>query len=447
MEYISKCEDWVLEQYPENEENCEYKLSDYAIVNQYLGGYILFHSITWGFFFLSYDEYTNILTNKFFIDKRIVLSTNINEDEIAENVYDKRSNTLKDEYYKTLNTYVILTTNECNANCPYCYETLKIGNMSKSTAENVIKMIKEKHNDKVKITWFGGEPLKNIPIIDYITQRLREEEIEFESDIITNGLLFTSEIAEKAQNEWNLKNAQITIDGPEEQYNIIKNYDDFNGNAFQKIIENISYIRDNTEIGVNIRINVSHENIDYIEDLVTYLKENVVRGSVHFYFKLIYQIENDSDLIKKDNLLDRYFVLLEKYSNWSRHLLIKKKFLSSCMADNCSAVAILPNGTLCNCEHCSEDTYIGNVNTTGFVGKELIEEKINKMGENLDFCKKVKCRLIPVCCKYNFCNPEKRCSNIELYKIEKYKFDRKLKYTTDYYFNRLDAIKKEKGEG
>ena len=69
------------------------------------------------------------------------------------------------------------------------------------------------------------------------------------------------------------------------------------------------------------------------------------------------------------------------------------------------------------------------------------------MGANLDFCKKVKCKLIPVCSKYNFCNPEKRCSNTELYKIEKYKFDRKLEYTTDYYFNRLDAIKKVKGEG
>ena len=77
MQYISKCEDWVIEQYPENDENCEYKLSDYVFVETYLGGYILFHTITWGFFFLTYEEYKNILTNKFFIEKKIVLSSSV----------------------------------------------------------------------------------------------------------------------------------------------------------------------------------------------------------------------------------------------------------------------------------------------------------------------------------------------------------------------------------
>jgi len=446
MQYISKCEDWVIEQYPENDENCEYKLSDYVFVETYLGGYILFHTITWGFFFLTYEEYKNILTNKFFIEKKIVLSSSINEDEIAEKVYDMRSNTLTDEYYKTLNTYVLLTTNECNANCPYCYETLKVGSMSKSTADNFIKTVKEKHDGPIKITWFGGEPLKNIEIIDYIAQRLKEEEIEFTSDMVSNGLLLTSDVAEKAINSWNMNMVQITIDGLEEQYNKIKNYDDCDGSAFKKVIDNILYLRDNTDITVNIRINVSDENIDYIEGLINYLNDNVVGGKVSFYIKLIYQILSSPELAKKDNIIDRYYDLLMKHNPWNKKMILKKQKLSSCMADNCNAVAILPNGTICNCEHCGPESYIGNINTTGFVDKEIIEQKINKMGHNLDFCKSIRCALLPVCIKYNFCTPERRCSTEDMCELEKYKFKRILKYTTDYYFYKLDAMKKEKGE-
>ena len=204
MQYISKCEEWTLDEYPKTEENCEYKLSDFAIIEPYLDGFILFHSITWGFFFLTPDEYDNILNNQFFIDKKIVVPSTLDETIIAETVYDKRSNTLKDEYYKTLNGYVVLTTNECNANCPYCYETLKVGSMSKLTADNLVTLIKEKHDGDVNITWFGGEPLKNIQIIDYITQRLSEEGISYTSDMISNGLLFTSDIVKKAQIDWHL---------------------------------------------------------------------------------------------------------------------------------------------------------------------------------------------------------------------------------------------------
>ena len=446
MQYISKCEEWTLDEYPKTEENCEYKLSDFAIIEPYLDGFILFHSITWGFFFLTPDEYDNILNNQFFIDKKIVVPSTLDETIIAETVYDKRSNTLKDEYYKTLNGYVVLTTNECNANCPYCYETLKVGNMSKLTADNLVTLIKEKHDGDVNITWFGGEPLKNVQIIDYITQRLSEEGISYTSDMISNGLLFTSDIVKKAQIDWHLKQVQITIDGPEEQYNRIKNYDDFNGNAFKQVIDNIIYLRDNTDIVVSIRINISDDNIDYVEDLIEYLNANVIGKNVSFYIKLIYQIISNPELAKKDDILNRYYDMLTKYSKWDRHLILKKRKLSSCMTDNCSSVAILPNGTICNCEHCGTESYIGNINTIGFAKKEVIESKINKMGHNLDFCKKIKCKLLPVCDKYNFCMPDKRCANEETCEFANENFKIKLRYTTDYYFYKLEE-EKEKGEG
>ena len=448
MHYISKCEDWVIEQYPENEEGCNYKLSDYAIVEPYRDGIMLFHTITWSFFFLTQEEYDNILTNKFFIEKRIVLSDKIEETPIAEEIYMMRSTRKDFTPYTELSKFVVLTTNECNANCPYCYEWLKKGKMSIETAEKFISFVKEKniHNKTVRIEWFGGEPLKNIDIIDYVTKRLKEENINYESTMTSNSLLLTKEVVDKAVESWHLKRIQVTIDGPEEMYNKIKNYSNFEGNAFKQVIENIRYVKEHTDIVIIIRINISHENIDYIEELADYLLSDICGGNVSLYFKMEYDTANNVELLKKDGFEDRYYALLNKYTYDETRFLIQKNKLMNCMADNCGCVAIAPNGNIHSCEHCRETSKIGNLND-GIIHKDVIDNILSKGGINIEFCKKVGCKLMPVCHKFNFCYPERRCEKEDMFEYENEFFIKKMKYTTDYYFKKLEERKNEKGEG
>ena len=76
----------------------------------------------------------------------------------------------------------------------------------------------------INITWFGGEPLLNVEIINYICEKLVENNIKFISSIITNGYLFNDKLVTMAGHKWNLSHAQISLDGTEPEYNRIKNY-------------------------------------------------------------------------------------------------------------------------------------------------------------------------------------------------------------------------------
>ncbi|MBP3801509.1 MAG: 4Fe-4S cluster-binding domain-containing protein [Clostridia bacterium] len=67
---------------------------------------------------------------------------------------------------------VIFTTLGCNANCYYCYENNLRNNkykMSKETADKIISLLIKNNKKKISIGWFGGEPLYNEEIIDYIS--------------------------------------------------------------------------------------------------------------------------------------------------------------------------------------------------------------------------------------------------------------------------------------
>ena len=91
-----------------------------------------------------------------------------------------------------ITSYTILTTTDCNARCFYCYE---MGRprvpMCKETAEKTADfIIKHCHGEKVKLSWFGGEPLFNKPVISLICKRLKEAEVNYHSTMVTNGFLY-----------------------------------------------------------------------------------------------------------------------------------------------------------------------------------------------------------------------------------------------------------------
>lgn len=439
MHYISKAEKWAIDLYPENNTDFEYKVSDYAIIEKYRDGYIVFHTITWSMYFLSNEEFDNILSNKQLIKNRVVLSNNINEDEIAEKAYLKRSVRPEKSHYESINSFVIFTTNECNANCYYCYEKIKKGSMSFFVADKIVEFIKNKNAKKeVHIRWFGGEPLKNIPIIDYITNKLKSQDFFVESSMITNGSLFTKEVLDKAICDWNLKTIQTTIDGPEEVYNKTKNYNDIE-NAFHTVIDNVLYIAKNSNIRILIRINISHENIDYIEELVNYINSILVENNitnVNLTFNIIYQIQNDIELLKKDDFEKKFNYLENKYLPNENNKLFKKAGLTRCMADNFNGVAITPDGNIYNCEHAKKENLIGNV-FDGITRTEAITDAINKGGKNIEYCLENKCKLIPVCYRCNFCENVKRCTDTDRIDYENNLVIEKLKYTVDYYFKKL----------
>ena len=96
------------------------------------------------------------------------------------------------ESNKTAPTYyIVCPTTGCNARCYYCFEkgTLQ-KRMRKETAEAVADYIIANHDkDNLVIQWFGGEPLLEPDTISLIVNKLHDNEVSFDSKIITNGSL------------------------------------------------------------------------------------------------------------------------------------------------------------------------------------------------------------------------------------------------------------------
>lgn len=326
--------------------------------------------------------------------------------------------------------YTILTTMECNARCYYCYEKHRAKMpMSDEIIEKVGNYIVNTHSKgKIVLKWFGGEPLYNVKAIDKICNRLIGEDIDFSSSIISNGYLFDDEIIKRAKNIWNLRNAQITLDGTERVYNRSKSFIYQKVNAYQRVLDNIGKLIEN-EINVQIRLNVSVKNADDLISLLDELKDKFgvnkyLSVYCHPLFEIVDSKVNKLVVNSRKELFGKLQILRDKifdigYSSKKSKLPCDIK-LNSCMADNLNSIMILPDGKLGKCEHYSDNHYVGNIDD-GICNKDEINRFKEKM-HDIDACKSCPCYpdcyKLKLCENDNYCFPELQTSRIEEMKCQ-----------------------------
>lgn len=140
---------------------------------------------------------------------------------------------------------VLVPTLACNFNCSYCFETNRTsGKMSDEKIDQLITFIKKhKLAKKISITWFGGEPLLALNVIEKILSKIRQESnLELVNhSIITNGYYFTGKTIEVFK-ENHLDNIQISIDGKKERHDAIKKQKNTLQGTYDVIISNIDKI-------------------------------------------------------------------------------------------------------------------------------------------------------------------------------------------------------------
>jgi len=314
--------------------------------------------------------------------------------------------------------YTIFTTTDCNARCSYCFENgLSKIRMTDDIIMQTINFIKKHYDGQtVKIHWFGGEPLYNVKAINVVSKELLDAGIRFRSIMTTNGYLFSEKMVEKAKNEWNLENVQITLDGTENKYNQIKNYIYKTTNPFARVISNIGLLLEK-KIIVKIRLNLSLENADDLFELTRCLINNYG----HYRNLSIYPIPL-FELIKDDENRRGIFEKLEMLQNLiSRHSLnidyayFKKIRVNHCKADNGgNSIVIFPDGNVGLCEHEWESVYIGNLSSEEF--DQSVINEWRKYNQPMDKCKH--CLFYADCVKLSLCNTNNFC-NEELVDFDK----------------------------
>ncbi|USS39897.1 radical SAM protein [Thermococcus aggregans] len=211
-------------------------------------------------------------------------------------IIDKPDDEELEKYFKWLwdniysnNYHIIVVTYTCNLNCSYCYQK-NIKRKKDLTTEQVDKIFEailkfdngEVDNRKSKIRniqLYGGEPLQKrlYEIIEYILEIGSSYGYNF--IIMTNAIDLDSYLELLDSYKDSIALIQTTIDGPKEVHDSYR----YNG-AFEKTISNIEKV---IEMGfkVDLRTNVSKENIKYLEELARFYIEKgwTNKENVRFY--------------------------------------------------------------------------------------------------------------------------------------------------------------------
>ena len=310
--------------------------------------------------------------------------------------------------------YTIFTTTDCNARCFYCFE---LGRsripMSKETALKVVQYIKTHcGGQKVRLSWFGGEPLYNMEVIDIICDGLRQEGIEYTSTMISNGYLFDDTAVKKAVESWNLERVQITLDGTEAVYNKAKAYIYKEGNPYQIVLDNIGRLLD-AAITVRIRLNMDLYNAENLLSLVDDLAQRFSgRSGFYVYAYHLYDINkpmaelyDDQGWTKRNEAMQKLNEKILDYNIANQPELRKTIRLNHCMADHGNAITITPTGNIGLCDQCLEDEFIGHIDTEGFDSKRVTSWK--ETSPEIPECKD--CFYYPDCIRLKKCSTDGIC--------------------------------------
>ena len=284
----------------------------------------------------------------------------------------------------------IAPTTACNARCPYCFEKgIPVEKMSKETADKIIDHIVNNYcGRKVKIRWFGGEPLLAVDIIDYVSTKLNEHNIIFESSMISNGY-YIEENIDKMTSLWNLKRIQITLDGLHQDYDGIKQYVN-DSSAFNKIIKNIHLIG-SKNITVAIRLNFDPLHISKTLDTIVWLDKEF--GDYKCIYSYCNHIMDDEYVLPNDLNPNPYLMIFRKYEQLSKMNKLKSYRISRkyqyCACWDNEYYNYAPNGSKYKCEH-----YINKGNNfTDESFKADVESK--RITTFIEECRNCKC--FPIC--------------------------------------------------
>ena len=382
-----------------------YRLLTYVLTTEDADKNVFFNLLTHEMIVVEQSELQSPEIKKYLIENWYLVPNEHDDQQLVDEC--RAVLTLMDSSPKNIHAFHIFTTLDCNARCFYCFEKRMVGsNMTLETASRVIEYIEEQaKGDFVKIEWFGGEPLFNYPVIDYIADGMRARGIQFNSYMISNGLLFDSALIGKAKNLWNLKGVQITLDGTGQIYKRVKAYVTDVVDPFERVLQNIKNLL-KADIKVNIRLNIGLYNYRNMRELVDFLcKEYKEECNIHISTSPLFEIikyTNDEKVFMYGFLEEMNSKLNSIFGSKDKKDFSEKIANNFCMASGRETVTILPDGKVGICEGLT-DVLLGDVYT-----KEQDIKVRKEFGRR--FYREDKCRPCPL---YPDCYIVSGCPNMD----------------------------------
>lgn len=400
-------------------ENTKYRLLNYCLVNdEGEEGKAVFNGLTMAAVHLTNEEWNNLenLDYEFLYHSYMLVPEDTDDSALARK-YKEYEKANQEMFTRHPRNFTILPTTGCNARCFYCYELgCKTRVMTTEIADKVARYIINNCDKSapIKLHWFGGEPTTNIKAIDQICNKLSKANIKYFSEITSNGYLLNYDNVVKAKSLWNLKNAQITIDGTADIYNKTKNYVYKNDpNPFNTLMDNINILL-SFDVMVNVRLNIDKHNIDNMRDLITLLYNKFGNlSNFRIYTRPLFECVTETirtederkDIFTKTSEVDNYLNEL----GYIGRIFDRRLPNAMCAADDGHSVLILPDGNIGLCEHHTDDEYIASVDKPVYDFEKIKEWK--EQSPELDICKD--CYFWPTCIKIKKCEEQHGCNKYE----------------------------------
>ena len=307
----------------------------------------------------------------------------------------------------------IAPTINCNFRCTYCYEERKKEVMRPEVEEALIAFARKRvvKDGSLSVMWYGGEPLLGLDIVERLSYAFmeicRDKDATYTASIVTNGYFFDEKTAEKLVS-WQVKDAQITIDGPPEIHDERRPHVN-GGKTFRKIMDNVKTAAE--KLKIKIRMNVDDRNRDSIMGLVDILGREELYGKVSLYLGHVYPYTDACSDVSGCCLNEEDFSLLgmeatlETIQRGLGGVGIPTSRNHWCMADSEYAYVVTPSGGIAKC-------WNEVANPAAEVG-HLLKPATKRMKQNMERWRRrnpfelecAECLLLPMCmggCPYVF---------------------------------------------
>jgi uncharacterized protein len=213
----------------------------------------------------------------------VVESRDVDRDNLRQYFHEVR------ESREQLRT-TVLTTLQCNFACDYCIQgdhgdyNKHATKMSLETAARVAEWAEQRlealRPESYVLTFFGGEPLLNLPVMFYLAERMwktcEARGVRMLVNVITNGLLLTPQIVDRL-NGYGLNGIKITLDGDREAHNRSRPLRGGQG-TFDRIVNNVRQVAHKTRIAIGG--NFEMETAESYPALLDFLKEQDFAGQL-----------------------------------------------------------------------------------------------------------------------------------------------------------------------
>lgn len=264
----------------------------------------------------------------------------------------------------------LFLTNNCNLRCKYCYEKnqYKSINMSKEVAKSAVDLLYDNLDENISptISLFGGEPLLNVELIEFIYKYIKKHKKldNCKFTITTNGTIMNKKVFSLLKKID--ANIMLSLDGNKEKQDTNRKFEDGTG-SYNKIKNNIEQYLQSDLSSIVVRNTITKSDIDY-KNTYDFFKRSGFKNLIsipistsHYSEKLndhdINELINNCMMIAEDvvkDILDGKEVLNANFFNFGKSKLYNYMDDLYCGA-GIGSIAIDTNGDIYHCHR-----FVGN---------------------------------------------------------------------------------------